>query len=167
MKSFLILSLITVSLCMTSCQCGPQMGGTPYSYVQGPGGMQQVACMNNDGTQFLMDLVLFNMLMNHGGYGSVMNHYHSYPGRFTPYRGGAGWRSYNGPSYSPSSYSGFRRTGPAPTFRNTSPVVVKPTFRSNIPSSKPTFGSPSHSFGRPSSGGFKASGSRSFGGRRR
>lgn len=155
MKNLLLILVVISSLIFVGCGgCATPVGSygaQPYSYVQGPGGAQMVACTGDNGMSFLMDLAMFNMLMNSGGYGAVMNQYHSYPSRFGRYAPGPGWRSYNGPTYSADRYNGFRRTGAAP-----------PTFtQRGVPTVKPTFGrgtTPTRSFGNPA----RSSPTRSF-----
>lgn len=145
-KSALFVAFLSLSMfSLVSCSTAP-----PYEYVQSPGGQQMVACNNGNGQSFLMDLLLFNMLMSHGGYGSVINHYHSYPGRFGSY--GGGYRHYNGPAYNRSSYSSFRSNAPTPTLRNTSPSAPSSTLKSTTPTSKPSGGSSFRSTPSRSSG---------------
>jgi hypothetical protein len=151
-KLVLFASLITVLF----TSCGGCMGGgyagQPYEYMQGPGGQQMVACYDNSGTRFMMDYLLFTSLMRTGGYGGVINHYHSYPTRFTPYSRAAygNYRPFNGASYNRNSWGTYKAPSGGSTFRNTTPTVTKPA---SSWSSKPSTGSsfkPSPSTGRSS-----------------
>lgn len=156
MKRILILaSLVTILI----SSCGGCMNQQPYGYLQSPTGQQMVNCNDGNGGQFLMDLVLFNMLMHQGGYGAVINHYHSNPNGFSRYNRSAygNWRPYSGPAYGRSSYSGFRSSGnnPPPVFRNTSPSTPS-SIRSTAPLSN--YRSTPSSF-RSSSSSFRSSGS--------
>lgn len=137
----------------------------PYEYIQGPGGQQMVACYDNSGTRFLLDYMLFNSLMNSGGYGGVMGYYHQYPSRVTVWNNSySSWHSFNGRSYGASSYRGYNRpagssyrsNGPA-TSKSVMPNSYRSTTRpagSSQPSARPsTFRSGNSSSYKPSSGG--------------
>lgn len=153
-------------LALMACNPNPvvvQQQAPPYQYIQSPTGQQMVVVQDNSGVQFLMEYAMFNSLMNSGGYGTVINYYHTYPTRCTRYNSSSysGWRSFNGRSYSPSSYSGFRSSGggSSPVFKNTTPSQSN-GFRSSGTSSSPVFRNTSPS----GSSGFRSSNTNSSGG---
>lgn len=178
MKRSLVL-LAFVSVLAVSCGCYQQpIGGAPYSYMQGPGGQQMVVCHDN-GTQFMMDYLLFTSLMNRGGYGAVMNNYHTYPSRYgynpSLYRN---YRPFNGQSYNARSYNGYKSydswhssTGSRPVYRNTTPTTGTPKAstwgsRPSASPSKSSWGGGSSRSPSRSSGGGWGGGSRSSSRRR-
>lgn len=187
MKQIKLLIVGLVSLITVSCGC--MQTAPPYEYMQGPGGNQMVACYDNSGTRFMMDYLLFSTLMRGGGYGSVINHYHSYPGRFGAYSSSAygSYRPFRGQSYSSSSWGGYTRSGNSnssfrsttkpstsgSSFKSTAPTTSRPSssgssFRSTTPSStgRSTWrSSSSGSSSRSSGSSFRSSSS--SGGRRR
>lgn len=150
---FLMIFLVVFSLagCYSQPQYVPvgqvQSTGQPYDYVQGPGGQQMVACYDNSGTRFLLDYMLFNSLMNSGGYGGVMGYYHSYPTRVTMWNNSySSWNHFSGRPYAASSWRSSYTYHPA----------SNSSFRANParPSSfRPTNAPRANSSFRPSSGG--------------
>lgn len=74
-------------------------------------------------------MVLFNSLMNSGGYTNVVHHYHDYPGRYS--------------SYNANKYSGWSRTKKQVTINNytTNKTVVN---KSNYSRPEQTYKSPSY-----------------------
>lgn len=160
------LAILLLSLLVLGCNPSPvvvQQQTPPYQYIQSPTGQQMVVVQDNSGVEFLMEYAMFNSLMNSGGYGTVINYYHTYPTRCTRYNSSSysGWKSFNGRGYSPSSYSGFRSSGGGskPTFMNTTPQQGN-GFRSSGTSSSPVFKSTSPS----GSSGFRSSNTNSSGG---
>lgn len=122
MKSFILAALAIFTVGFYSC--GPQ----PVYYQQQPtvvttqaqadpyynadyqvnqnGGTQMVVVRDNDGTQFLMDYLLFNSLYGQG-YGNVVNYYHSHHNIYRPYNSGyySSWRRVRTSSFGRQSYS--------------------------------------------------------------
>jgi len=97
-----LVSILAVALALVSCSQQPQYvavqqppmaaqqpvqtgtdayGNPTYEVVQN-GAQQAVIVNNTDGTQFFMDYVLFNSLLNNGGWGSVYNRYSMNPGLY-------------------------------------------------------------------------------------
>lgn len=154
-----------IAVLFTSCGgcMGGGYGGQPYEYMQGPGGQQMVACYDNSGTRFMMDYLLFTTLMRSGGYGGVINHYHSNPSRFGTYNRGTygNYKSFNGTSYNRNSWGTYSRTpSGGSTFRNTTPTVSKPASSWGSPKSTPSSSfKPSSSPTRSSWGSSRPSGS--------
>lgn len=165
MKQAKLLVIALVALFAVSCGC--MTSAAPYDYIQGPGGNQMVVCRDNSGTQFLMDYLLFSTLMRSGGYGAVINNYHTYPGRYTynpaQYRG---YRPFRGASYSQSSWGGYTRSGgPNSSFRTTTTTTnsFNRTTQPGRPTSQPSRPSSSWKSTSPSSSGSSWRSSRSSG----
>lgn len=165
-----MLALIVCVAMIQSCAYSPQpyyaqttpayYGNQDYQVVQGPNGVQQVV-VNNNGTQFLMDYIIFTNLMNSGGYNGVIGAYNRN-------------RSYY-PMYTSSMYSRYRavRTVPRTTFVNNyntkyggSSRYSNPSYRSSsgssLRSSTPRTYSPSSSSSLRSSSPTRSSSSSSL-----
>lgn len=160
MKKFL-LSAFAAILIMSGCTCHIYQDPDPYSYMQGPNGQQVVVVRDNSGSQFVMDYLLFNSLMNSGGYNSVVNYYHVHPTIGRPYNRSyySSWKPYRGTysGYSSGNHSSSSYSGSRSQFRNTSPASPKTSvFRNTSPVSKPSTSFRSTS---PSSSGFSSTGS--------
>lgn len=100
MKKLFSLLLVGLALAMTSCyqqpypqrivvqqpvqqvQTGTDDYGNPTYEVVSNGGQQEVIVYNPNGTQFFMDYILFNSLINNGGWGSVYGRYNANPGLY-------------------------------------------------------------------------------------
>lgn len=154
MKKLLPLLCIFIASCAGCFQTQ-----APYEYIQGPGGQQMVACYDNSGTRFVLDYLLFQSLMGHGGYGGVMGYYRQYPSRVTLYNNSySSWHSFSGRNYGASSYRGYSRPVSSSSYRSNTPApsTYRSTTRpagSSQPSARPsTFRSGSSSSYRPSSG---------------
>lgn len=183
MKALKCLSLVCflAAAVLHMCSCGQpvvyqqqpavvvQQPNNQYQIIQDPNSGQQMAVFYDNGMQMMLELAVFNSLMNSGGYGYVVHHYHDYGYRSYNPRTYSAWRNttstYRPPSGSyrpntPATSSGFKNTTtttrpsgftstsrPASTFKSTAPPS-----RSNTSSFKST-STPS----RPSSsgGGFK------------
>ncbi len=113
MKKLFSFLLVGLTLALTSCsnypqpvavvqtqpvQTGVDDYGNPTYEVVDNNGQQAVVVYNNDGSQFFMDYVIFNSLLNSGGWGSVYNTYNTNPGLY-----------YNSGLY--SRYSGWHHSG--------------------------------------------------------
>lgn len=185
MKKVLIALIVVASIFVISCNPNPTYVTTTtvpqnngygynnqYDMVNGPNGQQMVVVRDN-GRSYLMEYLLFSSLMNRGGYGSVINHYHSYPSSVRVYNSSYNnWRrsSYNysgsaNRSYTPSTGSGFRNVKPTSGFRSSSSgsVFSTPTRSSSsgFRSSSSGFRSSGSSSSRSSSSGFRSSSSSS------
>jgi hypothetical protein len=156
MKNFLLSTFTAILL----LGCNTYQNPDPYSYIQSPTGQQMVVVHDNSGAQFVMEYMLFNSLMNSGGYGSVINYYHVHPTMFRSYDRNyySSWKPYRG-TYSGYT-SGNHRSGSystsSPQFRNTSPAPKTSVFRNTTPISKPSTSFRSTS---PSSSSFRSTGS--------
>lgn len=137
-KNLVLLSL-SFSIFASSCGCGQQQYAQdpPYNYIQSPTGQQMVVVHDNNGSQFLMDYLIFSSLMGRGGYGAVINNYHSYPSRYSTYNSSySSWKPFRGTTYNRNTYQSYRPSsfrssgGSTPVFRNTTPS----SFRSTSPS---------------------------------
>ncbi len=111
---------------------------------------------NGSFTDFYMNHLLFNMLFNQGGYGSVYNHYHTYPQTYaapsqTAYRN---YSNENSPTYKASkSYSSPSSSRPVGS-SSSSKSYSSPSSSSSSSSksySSPSSSSSSRSYSSPSS----------------
>lgn len=78
------ISLLAIIIAFYSCRevvAVPVMPQNSYTTQMGADGTGVVNVMYN-GTSMFMDLVLFNSLYSHGGYGSVYGYYGSHPAYF-------------------------------------------------------------------------------------
>lgn len=128
-----------------------------YQIIQDPNTGIQQAVFYDNGVQMMLELSLFNSMMNSGGYGYVIHHYHDYPSyRTYNSRSYSSWRTVSRGSYNTYKPAGSLRStgGSVPAFRNTSTPAYRststPTFRSSA--STPAFRS-SSTPSRSSSGG--------------
>lgn len=163
MKLFLLstlFSLIIISGCTCHTYTTPatayDYSGQPYSYIQSDNGQQMVVVRDNNGAQVVMEYMLFQSLMNNGGYGSVINYYHVHPKMFHTYdRSYSSWRPFRGTSYNTRT-SGFRSTvtSPGVSYRSTTVTPKGTGFRA-----APTYTKPSGSGFRSGSSysGFRSS----------
>lgn len=135
-----------------------------YTIITDPNTGVQNAVFYDNGTQMMLELSLFNSMMNMGGYPYVIGHYHTY--HYYRYNSSAygGWRSQpqHYSTYTPSGSGGFRSTGNTPVYRQTRPTA--PVLRQTVvPSNtfRPTTTStPARTFQRASApsinrGGFR------------
>ena len=169
MKNFrkvgLLLTIVmALAVCLFSCYQPPQpmYQQQPYQMMTSPTG-QQMVMFNDNGSQVLLDYMIFQSLMNSGGYGNVLHSYRTYPQAYHPYNPQvyAGW---NRSAYSPppkttgNSTSGFRSNTPS-TGREFKTLTPSSAFRSSSGSSSSVFRSSNSS---PSSGFRSSSSSSSF-----
>lgn len=131
-----------------------------YQIIQDPNTGVQYSVFYDNGVQQMMELAIFTSMMNQGGYGYVIHHYHDNPSYYRRYDSRVYSRYRSVPR---SSYPAFRstvtpsRASNTPAFRSTtsSPVRSTPTFRSS--SSTPTFRSSSSSSSTRSTPSFRSS----------
>lgn len=140
-------------------QTGTDDYGNPTYEVVSQGGQQAVVVYNNDGSQFFMDYVLFNSLLNSGGWGNVYNTYNSNPGYYynsSLYNRYSGWGHsgyYNysgGRSVVINHYHGssFHDYSSSHRYVNTTPRPYRPSSIVNTPN---------RSAYTPANGGYKPS----------
>lgn len=151
----------------------PVVSNNGYQVIRDPNTGQQMAVYtDNSGQELLMDYIIFNQLMNNGGWGGIYSYGRSNPTRIHVYNQNVyhNWSTTrtNGNyirgglrSTSNSSSTQFRNTTPANGLRSNS-TPSTPAFRSTTPSNGLRSNSSSSSFrstttSRPSSG-FRSSG---------
>lgn len=133
-----------------------------YTIITDPNTGIQNAVFYDNGTQMMLELSLFNSMMNMGGYPYVIGHYHTYHYyRYNPsvYRS---WRStpQHYSTYTPSGSGGFRATGNTPVYRQTRSVAPVLRQTSIVPSNTFRPSAPARTFQKGSApainrGGFR------------
>lgn len=113
-----------------------QQAQPQYQVIQDPTTGVQQAVFYDNGVQMMMELALFNSMLNSGGYSYVIHHYHDNPRYYRRYdsRTYSRWRPVT--NYARPTTT-FRNTNPAnqSTFRQTTPVSQPRTnFRATSPS---------------------------------
>lgn len=79
MKNFFLFLTLTLLV----CSCGqPTYQQPQYQTIPQPNGQQVVVVQDHDGTEFFMEMLMFQALMSNGGMGNVQGYYHQ--NRYAP-----------------------------------------------------------------------------------
>jgi len=144
MKRLLITIFVLTIALMSSCSNDRPVQDYGYqepSYQTQTSQPQTIIVKDNDGSDFVMDMLLYNALMSQGGRGNVVNYYYGHPGD-SRIRYNSGYR------HNPRIRSNFRGI----TYKRSTPNYYRSSQRTNTytPSRSSSSYTPSRSSYRPS-----------------